>query len=486
MKVTFRNAALAWLSTAIVVITLSSPAIAAATACSNSIKYFYINGVSVDADRNRGIAADNIQMTLMQIGIITNEIVKPLQNPSGGLFIDVFVELVNQKLAEKSAADFADGVRKATLMLSGDPSYAASASERALAEAKIADFFNRAKNLPGTTAVTAGMINAVSATLNASDKAVIIAHSQGNMFANAILDAVTANRSPDLSVGLKIVSIATPAAFAQDLRYVTANQDRVINIMATGMSVMMAAPLPLSSNIDVPGALNYDLSGHGLLEVYLNPNLSVSGFVMSWVSDANNSAINPACGVTNITPQNSIIYVGDSYSLAGYSVNSIGVTTPISSLEWTSSNQSVATVVNGNVYGVSEGVSTITLRDAITGVSVTTEIAITQLPSGYIRQGRLVWSPNNFSWQVNLTDAAADSTCSHSNFLGRTGWRLPTQPEMSLLYSSVAVADYGWDLSRVWTLTFYPSYARYMDFDLSSGALSMQPGWHAFTCVNAS
>lgn len=264
--------------------------------CSNATKYFYINGVSVDADRNRGIVADNIQFKLAQRSLITTEeVVTPLRNPSDGLFIDVFVELANQKLAEKSAATFAESVQKTSMMFAGDPGYAMSAADRALLDAKIADIFNRSKNLPNTTAVTAGMIDSVSAALNAGDKAIVIAHSQGNMFANAIMNSVIANQSPNIAAGLKVVSIATPASTAQDGRYKTANQDRVINIMATSEAAAMGAPLPLTANIDVAGALGYDTNGHGLLEVYFNQSLSAIDIVLAMVGDASTSAANPRC-----------------------------------------------------------------------------------------------------------------------------------------------------------------------------------------------
>lgn len=139
------------------------------------------------------------------------------------------------------------------------------------------------------------MIDRVSVALNSGDKAIVIAHSQGNMFANAILNSVVANQSPNLAAGLKIVSVATPASSSQDVRYKTANQDRVINILSTGQAVSLGAPLPLISNIDVPGALNYDTNGHGLLEVYVNPSLSAIDLVAAMAKDAKLTAINPRC-----------------------------------------------------------------------------------------------------------------------------------------------------------------------------------------------
>jgi hypothetical protein len=43
--------------------------------CNN--KYYYINGVSVGADRDRGITANSIQSLLITRGIITSQLPRP-------------------------------------------------------------------------------------------------------------------------------------------------------------------------------------------------------------------------------------------------------------------------------------------------------------------------------------------------------------------------------------------------------------------------
>lgn len=275
--------------------------VSAATACGNTSKYFYINGVSPWADKHRGDVANQIQALLKARGVITTEVVTPLRNPSEGILIDTLVELANQKLAEKSAANFADAVQKAAMIFTGNPAYAMSASDKALLIAQRAAFFDRTKNLPATSVVTAGMVNDITSSLTAGNKAIVIAHSQGNMFANAVLNTVTATQSANVIAGLKVVSIATPAASAQNNRYRTANQDSVISAYATyaaGLALLNdpLAPLPpYPANADVPGALNYDLTGHGLLEVYLNPVLSAVDLVVAMVINAHTTAVNPLC-----------------------------------------------------------------------------------------------------------------------------------------------------------------------------------------------
>jgi hypothetical protein len=301
---------LAWILSIIAVSAFAAP-------CSNSASYFYINGVSIFADTHRFIAADSIKRLLLSRGIITTEVVTPLRNPSEGAYIDTLIELVNQKLAEKSAANFADAVQKATMMSTGNPAYAMSASDKALLIVQQTAFFDRTKNLPATSAVTAGMVSAVNASLSSGNKAIVIAHSQGNMFANSVLNSITAAQPAITVAGLKVVSIATPAASSQDSRYKTANQDSVITQAANWLALSLGAPMPLVANIDVPGALNYDLSGHGLLEVYLNPALSAVDNVVAMVTNAVATAyvncykpISPSCPDTFTQTQLSQIQPG--------------------------------------------------------------------------------------------------------------------------------------------------------------------------------
>lgn len=266
-----------------------------AATCINSASYFYINGVSLFADTHRFIAADSIKRLLIARGVITTEVVTPLRNPSEGIFIDVFVELVNQKLAEKSAANFAQAVQKSAMTFTGNPAQSMSVADQVLLNAKMAAFFDRTKNLPATSSVTAGMTSTVTAALSGGNKVIVIAHSQGNMFANAVLNSLTVTQPANIVAGLKVVSIATPSALAQDRRYKTANQDSIITKAAADLAVALIAPLPLVANIDVPGALAYDLTGHGLLEVYFNPALTSIDLIVAMVSNAATSAINPTC-----------------------------------------------------------------------------------------------------------------------------------------------------------------------------------------------
>ncbi|MDO9012159.1 MAG: hypothetical protein Q7U78_10210 [Gallionella sp.] len=97
----------------------------------------------------------------------------------------------------------------------------------------------------------------------------------------------------------------------------------------------------------------------------------------------------------------------------------------------------------------------------------TAAVAAAALPAGYISQGGLTWTPNTigsatfggdfFGWGIpggynNWTNANA--YCTNTTINGQTGWRLPTQTELSALYSSGALAGaQGWTLGYTWSST---------------------------------
>ena len=70
------------------------------------------------------------------------------------------------------------------------------------------------------------------------------------------------------------------------------------------------------------------------------------------------------------------------------------------------------------------------------------------LPAGYVIQGGLMWMPVSSTTYYNWTQASA--LCA-GTINGQTGWRLPTQTELSALYTSGAMNGQGWTLSNTWS-----------------------------------
>jgi len=93
------------------------------------------------------------------------------------------------------------------------------------------------------------------------------------------------------------------------------------------------------------------------------------------------------------------------------------------------------------------------------GVCVTPQ----PLPAGYVSQGGLTWMPNDLDAysMPAYTYAQATALCA-GTINGQTGWRLPTQPELSALYASGATMPQGslmdqlnwpWVHSYTWSST---------------------------------
>lgn len=173
------------------------------------------------------------------------------------------------------------------------------------------------------------------------------------------------------------------------------------------------------------------------------------------VSLASKSTTVTVSGLTlTITPENPSVSVGATVLFNATATDAQGNPIAVSgNLEWISSSPAVATVnAIGQVTGVSPGTSSIGVRDTVSGAIAAT--AVTVAPTGYIVQGGLTWMPITFydTW------ANANTYCASFNGLGQSGWRLPTQVELSALYTaypnySPELRAQGWTLYNTWSST---------------------------------
>jgi Putative Ig domain len=108
--------------------------------------------------------------------------------------------------------------------------------------------------------------------------------------------------------------------------------------------------------------------------------------------------------------------------------------------------------------------------------STTSTVSFTVLPAGYVVQGGLTWMP------VTTLDTwtNANAYCT-TTINGQTGWRQPTQPELSALYTSGAMNGQGllWTLGITWSSTPFGAGGRY-NVDLVGGFV----GWDIETVGN--
>jgi hypothetical protein len=92
---------------------------------------------------------------------------------------------------------------------------------------------------------------------------ILLAHSQGNFYANEIWETINALNAPNTSDFLRIHGLGTPASYRpQNFYYFTNYDDFVINTIRT---IGHIEPLPWNINMGTSG----DLSGHSLTGTYL-------------------------------------------------------------------------------------------------------------------------------------------------------------------------------------------------------------------------
>ncbi len=123
-------------------------------------------------------------------------------------------------------------------------------------------------------------------------KLLFVAHSQGNLFVNVAYDyALTQNTREE---AVKVVHIG-PASPTLRGEYVLADQDLVINGLRLVGSVPNITDF-IPPYLFRPAGLNgeTDFLGHGLLEIYLNPQIHISTSVKSYIDDALNSLAPPS------------------------------------------------------------------------------------------------------------------------------------------------------------------------------------------------
>lgn len=121
-------------------------------------------------------------------------------------------------------------------------------------------------------------------------KLLFLAHSQGNLFANAAYEFAMTKTTPD---SVKVVHIA-PASIQLNGPHVLADKDIVINLL----NLAGGAP---SVTDNIPGLLQrppglngkIDLSGHGLLEIYLNPYVPTRDRITGYIQNALNTLVAP-------------------------------------------------------------------------------------------------------------------------------------------------------------------------------------------------
>jgi hypothetical protein len=123
-------------------------------------------------------------------------------------------------------------------------------------------------------------------------KLLFVAHSQGNLFANVAYNYVKDKVGAD---AVKVVHVA-PASYVINGDHVLADKDLVIATLKNGLQLSLQSITDtIPTYDDRPAGVNgkTDFFGHGFVEIYINPNLTISQRVKRYISEALNSLIAP-------------------------------------------------------------------------------------------------------------------------------------------------------------------------------------------------
>ena len=213
-----------------------------------------------------------------------------------------------------------------------------------------------------------------------------------------------------------------------------------------------------------------------------------------------------------LSPASASLNVGATVQFTPTATDQQGnpITVP-TNLQWTSTNAGVIVGSTGLVSAslTATGTALITVTDPISQATATTTVTISAAAcSGggqYVTQGGLTWTPNNCgklptSGYPSMTWSEANAYCTGGNFLGLSGWRLPTVQELAGLvgetittltpgtynwnpavgqfgiatgtgrYNSSALSGMGWTLFYTWSSTPYSAGGHY-DVTLYNGVV---------------
>lgn len=144
-----------------------------------------------------------------------------------------------------------------------------------------------------TDSVVVGHSQTYEQALLAGKRVMLVSHSQGNLYANAIYGRLQNKNSSEYDLkAFGMAGVASPANFvATGDGYVTSDTDHIIDVLR------LLAPATLPSNdSSVPFTTSEDRLGHGFIEIYTN---QVFGVIREHVKNVMNSTL---ARISTITP----------------------------------------------------------------------------------------------------------------------------------------------------------------------------------------
>jgi len=243
-------------------------------ACVVRANVYFINGVNKPSEDEVAKTAEFLAKRVQRFSAQANSIqlVTYLYNDSDGLMLDTLYELAAKKAVERNAI-VSEMVVSVGMAAFGMVSPLSETDQQSV-RLRVAEIITSALPTKTQAMVSDFSQRVATESLNSGTQAVLVPHSQGNMFANAVYDTLKLTLPANISRGLGVVNIANPAARAPSSLYLTASQDRVINLLATSQAVLGMTFTPMTPNYNASAAaLQTDPWGHGFVEVYLSQTL---------------------------------------------------------------------------------------------------------------------------------------------------------------------------------------------------------------------
>ena len=235
--------------------------------CNNNSAVIHINGVNTTA-KEAELNAEILRNSLASRGVEAS--VELAYNPTQGVMLDI-IQASLQKINESPFSIPTSTVQTIVgVVLRMSPT-------APIVDQGISDVINNALIAVNDLNILDNFTpsdfdHVLSRVIDVSEKngkVLLVPHSQGNFFANAVVGQLAATLIPKDSVS--IVGVATPTShIAGDGDYLTSTNDQVIQWVRTFSPTLN--PLHTIRAVDEPG-VPFFMQGHSFVNIYMNPEL---------------------------------------------------------------------------------------------------------------------------------------------------------------------------------------------------------------------
>lgn len=260
--------------------------------CTTGYKVYYLNGIFTDA-------ADRYNSTQRVKNMLDNtyngEPVEFSESINPSLWFEDLLEVFAQKIAEDPTLSWQLFFRWASGQFINQ--ILDQALEDFLGTHGSHDIAQAVASLSSPQAYTdptvVGHASTYSSDLLAGKRVMVVAHSQGNLYANAIFGRLQSTNTNDYDLNaFGIAAVASPANFvATGDDYVTSDTDHIIDLFVRPWA---PATLPDNDN-SVPFTTSADRWGHGFLQIYTNSQFGIKSHTFNVMEST-------MARISNVTP----------------------------------------------------------------------------------------------------------------------------------------------------------------------------------------